>query len=157
MVFEGLWGLGRADLDEQARRYLHELRLERVVRVTDGTFSTTGVSRGQRKRLALLTAYLEDRPVYVFDEWAAGQDPAFKAVFYRKLLPELRRRGKLVIVISHDRFFLDRICTHLLVFEGNGRTSWFVGNFADYEEQVLAGNADRLLHRRGKYKKLALR
>ena len=61
------------------------------------------------------------------------------------------------MVISHDRYFLDRICTHLLLFEGGGRLRWFEGNFADYEERVLAGNADRLLHRRGKYKRLALR
>lgn len=62
-----------------------------------------------------------------------------------------------VMVISHDRYFLDRICTHLLIFEGDGRLRWFEGNFADYEEKMLAGNSDRLLHRRGKYKKLSLR
>jgi ATPase subunit of ABC transporter with duplicated ATPase domains len=61
------------------------------------------------------------------------------------------------LVISHDRYFLDRICTHLLIFEGEGRLRWFVGNFQDYEDQVLAGNSDRLLHRRGKYRRLALR
>jgi putative ATP-binding cassette transporter len=52
--------------------------------------------------LALLTAYLEDRSFYVFDEWAADQDPLFKEVFYLQLLPELKARGKTVLVISHD-------------------------------------------------------
>ncbi|MCD8140679.1 MAG: energy-dependent translational throttle protein EttA [Planctomycetaceae bacterium] len=62
------------------------------------------------------------------------------------------------MVISHDRFFLDRICTHLLIFEGNGEIKWFNGNFQLYEDQVLrAGNAERLEHRRGKYKRLTLR
>lgn len=61
------------------------------------------------------------------------------------------------MVISHDRFFLDRICTHLLIFEGAGRTQWFVGNFAAYEEKVLAENPDRIAHRRSKYKKLKLK
>jgi len=62
------------------------------------------------------------------------------------------------MVISHDRFFLDRICTHLLIFEGNGEIKWFNGNFQSYEEQVLrAGGGDRLEHRRGKYKRLTLR
>ncbi len=61
------------------------------------------------------------------------------------------------MVISHDRFFLDRICTHLLVFEGNGKTQWFQGNFAAYEEKVQAENPDRVAHRRGKYKQLKLR
>jgi sulfate-transporting ATPase len=62
-----------------------------------------------------------------------------------------------VMVISHDRFFLDRICTHLLVFEGGGKTRWFVGNFAAYEEKMMSENPDRLAHRRGKYKPLKLR
>jgi putative pyoverdin transport system ATP-binding/permease protein len=74
--------------------------------VRDGVFSTLGLSQGQRKRLALLVAYLEDRPFYVFDEWAADQDPLFKDVFYRRLLPDLKARGKTVLVISHDdRYF----------------------------------------------------
>ncbi len=61
------------------------------------------------------------------------------------------------MVISHDRFFLDRIATHLLIMEGNGRTRWFEGNFAAYEESVMAEDPDRLAHRRGKYRRLALR
>jgi putative ATP-binding cassette transporter len=70
--------------------------------VRDGVLSTINVSQGQRKRLALLTAYLEDRAIYLFDEWAADQDPVFKEIFYHQLLPELKARGKTVIVISHD-------------------------------------------------------
>jgi sulfate-transporting ATPase len=61
------------------------------------------------------------------------------------------------MVISHDRFFFDRICTHLLIFEGNGKTQWFQGNFATYEEKVQAENPDRLAHRRNKYKQIKLR
>ena len=61
------------------------------------------------------------------------------------------------MVISHDRFFLDRIATHLLVMEGNGRTRWFEGNFAAYEQWVSAEDPERVAHRRGKYKRLALR
>jgi putative ATP-binding cassette transporter len=54
----------------------------------------------------LLTAYLEDRPIYLFDEWAADQDPQYKSVFYTELLPELKAKGKGVIVITHDdRYF----------------------------------------------------
>jgi ATPase subunit of ABC transporter with duplicated ATPase domains len=61
------------------------------------------------------------------------------------------------MVISHDRFFLDRIATHLLIMEGNGRTRWFEGNFAAYEDSVMAEDPERLAHRRAKYKRLALR
>jgi ATP-binding cassette ChvD family protein len=62
------------------------------------------------------------------------------------------------MVISHDRFFLDRVVTHLLIFEGDGKLRWFNGNFQSYEEQVLrAGDADRLAHRRSKYRRLTPR
>jgi putative ATP-binding cassette transporter len=112
MIFESLWGLDPADLDKRAREYLVQLELDHVVTVTDGAFSTTSLSRGQRKRLALLTAYLEDRPIYLFDEWAADQDPVFRKIFYLRLLPELKERGKTVVAITHDdRYFehADRI------------------------------------------------
>jgi putative ATP-binding cassette transporter len=105
-LFQDLRGLEGVDLDERAAAYLKRLQLEPKVRVTDGRLSTTALSQGQRKRLALLTAYLEDRPIYVFDEWAADQDPTYKRVFYEELLPELKARGKAVVVITHDdRYF----------------------------------------------------
>lgn len=111
-LFESLLGMHLPKLDEEARRYLIQLQLDHKVEVKDGVLSTTELSQGQRKRLALMTAYLEDRPVYVFDEWAADQDPVFKEIFYLQLLPELKARGKAVLVISHDdRYFhvADRI------------------------------------------------
>jgi len=105
-LFDNLLGLHTPKLDAQAAEYLEQLHLHHKVKVVNGRLSTTALSSGQRKRLALLTAYLEDRPFYVFDEWAADQDPLFKDIFYRQLLPELRRRGKTVLVITHDdRYF----------------------------------------------------
>ncbi len=105
-LFETLLGLRSRDLDLQAGEYLEQLHLNHKVKISDGRLSTTSLSSGQRKRLALLTAYLEDRPFYVFDEWAADQDPLFKKIFYCQLLPELKRRGKTILVITHDdRFF----------------------------------------------------
>ena len=101
-LFERLLGIVTPDLDERVAHYLDKLRLAHKVKVSDGALSTTELSYGQRKRLALLTAYLEDRPFYIFDEWAAGQDPVFKSLFYTQLLPELKARGKGVLVISHD-------------------------------------------------------
>jgi putative pyoverdin transport system ATP-binding/permease protein len=101
-LFESLIGLSGPGLDESARRYLAQLHLDRKVKVQNGLLSTTQLSQGQRKRLALLTAYLEDRAIYLFDEWAADQDPLFKRIFYHDLLAELKRRGKTVVVISHD-------------------------------------------------------
>jgi putative ATP-binding cassette transporter len=103
-LFDSLLGLQNQtnNLDARARDYLVQLQLDHKVEVKDGVLSTTSLSQGQRKRLALLTAYLENRPIYIFDEWAADQDPMFKEVFYRHLLPELRAEGKTVLVISHD-------------------------------------------------------
>jgi putative ATP-binding cassette transporter len=99
--------LKNPDLDEQARTYLKQLHLHHKVKITNGALSTTAVSQGQRKRLALLTAYLEDRPFYLFDEWASDQDPYFKRIFYTELLPDLKARGKTVLVISHDDKYFD--------------------------------------------------
>jgi putative ATP-binding cassette transporter len=101
-LFESLLGLRHDQLDAQARAHLVRLQLDRQVRVSGGALSTTALSQGQRKRLALLTSYLENRPFYVFDEWASDQDPQFKEVFYTQLLPELKERGKTLIVITHD-------------------------------------------------------
>lgn len=111
-LFEHLMGLACRELDDRAMEYLGRLQLDRKVKVEAGALSTLDLSQGQRKRLALVTAYLEDRPIYLFDEWAADQDPQFKETFYLELLPELRARGKTVFVISHDdRYFhvADRI------------------------------------------------
>ena len=105
-LFEHLLGLTTAGLDARAQHYLAQLQLDHKVQSTDGELSTTALSQGERKRLALLTAYLEDRHIYIFDEWAADQDPQFKDIFYTQLLPALKAKGKTVLVISHDeRYF----------------------------------------------------
>ena len=106
-LFDSFFGMVSPDLDAQALHYLIQLQLDHKVQVKDGKLSNTELSQGQRKRLALLTAYLEDRSIYVFDEWAADQDPQFKEIFYYQLLPDLKARGKTVIVISHDGRYYD--------------------------------------------------
>lgn len=105
-LFENLLGLAAEQQDDKIRAYLGQLRLDHKVSVSKGVFTTLELSQGQRKRLALLVAYLEDRPFYVFDEWASDQDPVFKALFYTTLLNDLKARGKTVVVITHDdRYF----------------------------------------------------
>ena len=106
-VFEKLLGAEKTGLDEKAETYLRRLQLDHKVQVKEGLFSTTDLSQGQRRRLALLAAYLEDRPIFLFDEWAADQDPNFKSLFYQEILPELQARGKTVFVISHDQRYYD--------------------------------------------------
>ncbi|OZI60187.1 cyclic peptide export ABC transporter [Bordetella genomosp. 11] len=120
-LFDRLLEAPRESLDRDANGWLARLHLQHKVRVRDGAFDTRALSQGQRKRLALVAAYLEDRPFLVFDEWAADQDPVFKRVFYLELLPELRARGKAVLVISHDdRYFA--VADRVLRME-NGRLS----------------------------------
>jgi len=105
-LFDRIVAATRPGADERARDYLARLHLDHKVSIAAGEFSTTQLSQGQRKRLALLCAYLEDRPFYVFDEWAADQDPVFRKIFYLRLLPELKRQGKTVLAITHDdRYF----------------------------------------------------
>jgi putative pyoverdin transport system ATP-binding/permease protein len=107
-LFSRLFGLAEAPGSAaRVQRWLAELDLASKVRFEDGELSTLDLSHGQRKRLALLTALLENRPIYLFDEWAADQDPHFKEVFYRRILPDLRERGRTVIVISHDDRYFD--------------------------------------------------
>lgn len=105
-LFDRLYGLETKGREDEIEKLLRMLQINHKVRVENGRFSTTALSSGQRRRVALLAAYLEDKPVYVFDEWAADQDPTYKAVFYTQVLPELRSRGKCVVVVTHDdRYF----------------------------------------------------
>ena len=91
-LFEHLLGTDQKHIEEMATQYIEKLSLDHKVKVVDGKFSTIDLSSGQKKRLALITAYLEDKDVYLFDEWAADQDPTFKRVFYTELLPDLKAR-----------------------------------------------------------------
>lgn len=111
-LLDGVGGDDQAAID----RYLRELELDKKVSVEQGKFSTISLSDGQKKRLALLVTFLEDKDIYIFDEWAADQDPRFKEVFYHSILPMLRDRGKAVVVISHDdRYF--HVADKVLVME----------------------------------------
>lgn len=101
-LFKTLLGLDPVGLDARAGQELARLEMDGHVRVEAGAFSTLDLSQGQRKRLALLAAILEDRPICILDEWASHQDPQFKKTFYLEILPEWRARGKTLVVITHD-------------------------------------------------------
>jgi len=105
-------------LDALAADYLREFRLGHKVRIENGIFSTIDLSQGQRKRLALISACLEDKPIYVFDEWAADQDALFRQKFYHEILPELKRRGKTLFVISHDQQYFCQADRLIVLEEG---------------------------------------
>jgi putative ATP-binding cassette transporter len=80
-----------------------------------------------------------DRPIYVFDEWASDQDPAFKQIFYGDILPALKARGKAVIVISHDdRYY--RVADRIVKLE-RGKIEYDIRR----EPSVVAGKDSRVI------------
>lgn len=100
-LFDRFYGL--EDIDKKlVNRLLKEMQLNSKTRFIDGKFTNVNLSTGQRKRLALILAILEDKHIYVFDEWAADQDPEFRKYFYNTILVELQKRGKTVIAVTHD-------------------------------------------------------
>jgi sulfate-transporting ATPase len=109
-------------------------------------------SGGERNRIHLAKMLRRGGNLLLLDEPTNDLDVATMRVLEQGLI----EFPGCAMVISHDRFFLDRICTHLLVMEGDGKTRWFEGNFAAYEASVMAENPDRLVHRRAKYQHLRL-
>lgn len=104
-LFDKLYGLEKVN-PENVRNLLQLMQIENKTEFIDNGFTRLDLSTGQRKRLALIVTYLEDKPIYIFDEWAADQDPQFKKYFYDELLHKLKNEGKTVIAVSHDdRYF----------------------------------------------------
>jgi cyclic peptide transporter len=106
-LFQKLYEIDMDKNIDTAKAYLEMLELDNKVEINGNEFSTIDLSAGQRKRLALMQCYLEDSPIYLFDEVAADQDPQFRKFFYRKLLPEMKENGKIVIAITHDDHYFD--------------------------------------------------
>lgn len=111
-LFTELYGQPDPDPAEVAELFAL-LEMQNKARLEGRRFSTTKLSGGQRKRLALIASLLETRPICVFDEWAADQDPYFREKFYRNILPELRKRGVTVIAITHDEAYFDVADLHI--------------------------------------------
>ena len=104
-LFDRLYGLEDIDAD-RVNNLIRLMQLEEKVRFDGDRFSTLDLSTGQRKRLAMVAAIMEDKPICMFDEWAADQDPEFRQYFYEALLPSFKAEGKTIIAVSHDdRYF----------------------------------------------------
>ncbi|CAH9058432.1 ABC transporter ATP-binding/permease protein YojI [Pseudoalteromonas holothuriae] len=116
-LFKQLYGI-RTSSQQEIDDWLVFLEMNTKVSVKDAQFSTIDLSSGQRKRLALLSTILENRPVYIFDEWAADQDPIFRRKFYEQVLPKLKARGNTVIAITHDDAYFHLADVHLKMVEG---------------------------------------
>lgn len=99
--------------------YLEKFGLKGKTEFTNGEFTTIKLSDGQRRRLALLVALLEDKDIYIFDEWAADQDPEYKKLYYTEILPSIRALNKLVVVITHDDRYFN--CADEVIFMSEGK------------------------------------
>lgn len=103
-LFDRLYGQEATPVNE-VNRLIGEMGLAGKVRYEEGRFTQLNLSTGQRKRLALIAALIEDRPIYLFDEWSAEQDIHFRKYFYETIIPRLKEQGKLVICVTHDERF----------------------------------------------------
>ncbi|MBF0287229.1 MAG: cyclic peptide export ABC transporter [SAR324 cluster bacterium] len=100
-LFDRLYGSEEAE-ESVVNELLHQMEIEHKTKFVDGRFSNINLSTGQKKRLALVAAILDEKPIYVFDEVAADQDPQFRQYFYETILPDLKKKGKTIIAATHD-------------------------------------------------------
>lgn len=100
-LFDRLYGIKDWSKD-QINSLIREFQLDDKTSFVDGVFTNLNLSTGQKKRIAMIVALLENRPICVFDEWAADQDPEFRRYFYYDLIPKLKQTGKTIIIVSHD-------------------------------------------------------
>lgn len=105
-LFDRLYGIESID-EARVDALLRMFQLDNKVKFRKEAFNTNDLSTGQKKRLALLMSMLEDKPIYIFDEWAADQDPQFRRYFYETLLPSFKAQGKAVIAVTHDDRWFD--------------------------------------------------
>ena len=111
------------------------------------------LSGGERNRVHLAKLLRRGGNVLLLDEPTNDLD----VTTLRNLENAILDFNGCALVISHDRFFLDRICTHLLVFEGDSKVRWFEGNFEEYQEKRKKELGGKEENRRSKYKKLTIR
>jgi putative ATP-binding cassette transporter len=114
-LFERIYGVD--DVDEtKVNALLDLMQLRDSTAWVENRFTRTDLSTGQRKRLGLICTLLEDKPVLLFDEWAAEQSPQFRRYFYEELLPDLKNQGRAVVVITHDDQFT-HVADRVIVLE----------------------------------------
>jgi len=100
-LFDKLYGL--RDIDpEQVDSLLRLMKLDEKTKYLEKRFTNMELSTGQKKRLAFISAMLENKPICIFDELAADQDPYFRKQFYEVILQDLKKQGKTIIAVTHD-------------------------------------------------------
>lgn len=121
-VFDVLYGLRPVDT-KRAAAFRRLLEIDAKTDIVDDRFTTTDLSTGQRKRLAMLINLLEDRPIQILDEWAADQDPLFRRFFYEQLLLDMKKAGKTIIAATHDDHYF-HIADRVLKMDNGQLEPW---------------------------------
>jgi len=88
--------------NKEYKRLLKIMQLDKVVTDDKEDSARRNFSKGQSKRMSLIFALLENKPILVLDEWAADQDPHFRKFFYEELIPKFKKEGKTIIAVTHD-------------------------------------------------------
>ncbi|MCE9858366.1 multidrug ABC transporter permease/ATP-binding protein [Raoultella planticola] len=102
-LFDRLLGPGgKAANPALVGQWMEYLKMTHKLQLDNGRIVDLKLSKGQKKRVALLLALAEERDIILLDEWAADQDPHFRREFYQLLLPLMQQMGKTVFAISHD-------------------------------------------------------
>jgi len=130
-LFDRLYGLSTIDIEE-VNKWLQIMKLNHRVVWDNNKFSYADLSSGEKRRLAFIISMLEDKPVYIFDEWTSDQDPKFTNFFYQSILKDFKKNNKTAIVVTHDeRYFhcADKILTMKF---GKGRMSLRVSRNLGY-------------------------
>ena len=117
-LFDRFYGVEDLDLD-RLNELLEKMQISHKVQFKDNKFSNINLSTGQRKRLALIMALMEDKQIYILDEWAVDQDPVFREHFYLNILPDLKKQGKTIIAVTHDDHYFHVADRVLKMNEGN--------------------------------------
>ncbi|POP48012.1 multidrug ABC transporter permease/ATP-binding protein [Superficieibacter electus] len=102
-LFDQLLGAEGKPADPQlVDRWIKQLKMDHKLTLDNGKILDLKLSKGQKKRVALLLALAEEREIILLDEWAADQDPHFRREFYQVILPLMQAMGKTIFAISHD-------------------------------------------------------
>lgn len=145
VISQGVESFRMGGRDVNARAYLSKFNFSGA----DQEKKIAVLSGGERNRLHLAMALKEEGNVLLLDEPTNDID----VNTLRALEEGLEDFAGCAVVVSHDRWFLDRICTHILSFEGNGDVVFYEGSYSDYEEYKKAKNGGKELPRR-RYRKL---
>ncbi|MBO9586224.1 MAG: cyclic peptide export ABC transporter [Flavobacterium sp.] len=88
--------------NEDYQELLKIMELDKVILDDMEDSARRNFSKGQSKRMSMIFALLENKPILILDEWAADQDPHFRKYFYEKLIPKLKKEGKTIVAVTHD-------------------------------------------------------